>query len=1411
MKGKQTSKMQHTKKKAARTASMLGELKNEQIKTWFDLGLFLDRIRDNLPRASFPGDLYDFKQHIEAGGIGLISFYFSIDGITIEANKYTRVLKNIYPEANIHYIAGEILPEAADLIDSPFIKEIKEMDGFDNWPLYNKFFKDKLERGSESYNQLIGEFWEEVLVITEKLSTYIEEQNINLLYIINVCSNPGNVSLALAMVLISEYLGIPVINNNHDFYWEGGNRKVDIINQGLKKGPRDFFFTNSHVGEFFSIIEVLYPWERKSWMTVNINRLQYDKAIRLNGHNPVNIEQIGTAIDHRSHLNISKRSMIRTFKQVAYIFANNKDSVTVHAIKRNIKSDRSLRPILLGHITKHHFDFVNNNIVFLQPTRVISRKSIELNFKLISKLLSEERFCKKLIDNPELKISLIVTGPIPHGQQDYYQNLLLDFSSFLKSVPKEFKSKVFLGFLFSEFDKDAFKQKYNAPIDIGQLYQIASLILLPSQIEGRGLPILEAAASGTPIYCRQYEPREVYEEVIGTHLNEKNRLRVLEFKGNKLTGRLINKIIDQVFYPQNNVDDVTHNLNVIKNRYSYEALEIKMRDIIKKLHFQLNSIYYHEESVIVEKMFKRYNASTNFRNADLAAIMNLQTRHYLPGYGRLSFMIYLKSLIDPSFFRVEEQLFKGRILNYATEIQHALKEHTKESKVNLPRFYNLVEAIFHYQEGEYIIRHDHAMAYRHRNRKRFAFMDYTYQELIGLVNMIYYEVLQPIKKASLVISPQFFTNWELALFQLINSESLGIDNRKRLTQMLKANVPKGYFPGEYIKHEMEYFILQPFRSRLSLSIEEELTEEMLIAKKENLEHSYIFVREPLKDEWFNGTYITEYIESEREPELTLLYKHGLVEIVKTQQLCNGVHFPQMGPDALKVLLIIKENDGFLITNGEHAAMMTDIINIDHFHIGKAKDPMTAKIMGIPQDSGFIQFVPAGVRTTLAYPTPVQTSKDFDEALNSSLFKRLVKKYGEKKLFRMIGEDAEKNGTPIAKLLESFDKSGKKSTLSTDVESQYVGGIYEDGLPWSGVIAIINTKKAKWNFNAYMAKEGPKNVPSLLKEYAKKYNNSNAINLAWNGGYILNPELVGKLELPEPYIGSPLGLLILDGQVECPPLFYKPAFIIYKDGNIDISRVTCKNGFTIKKGKHQLTFKAEGYNVQLDHMPSFYDLSYEEESIIGNGNIIVRLAGTTVKEIIKTDKSQSVKIIPVGVTLSIPEETFSNELFKLGKSVELNLFENTSDGIKWENISYAIEAGPMLLDHGECVIDMDSEGWKTKNSIKTQAARLDFNDMRGPKIAVGIGLNGELKVLAVNGRIRESVGATHIDMANILRDQGMQKAMGFDPGGSSTLYINGEIMNISPYNKRYEKDIYALPPEPRFVSNIILGWRNKNMF
>jgi len=1392
------------KRKSTRIDAIVKALRNQEINTWFDLGLFMDQFKELPSKAAFKQGSKAFNNHLEQGGLAFITFYFSIDGITVETEKYAKTFRKIYPNIPVHYIAGEIKPEADELIPAyASRKVIREIDGFDNWKLYNDFFNVRMDRGSAAYNALIEKFWNEVLVIVEKLGKYIEDNNISLLYLINVCSNPGNVSLALASVLISEYLGIPVINNNHDFYWEGGNREVDIRKRGLNKGPRDFFYHNAHIGEFFSVIEMIFPWESRSWLNVNINKVQNDHLIHVNGHNPANTGMIGTAVDMKPQ-QMSKRDIIKAYMQVSSIFANSKDTITVHTAAHHIKSQRSLRPILLGYRTIKKFDFVNNNIVFLQPTRVVSRKSIELNFKLVRRLFRYDEFANKFRGNPKLKITLLVSGPIPHGQQNYYQDLLSDFTNFLGKLPREFRSHVFLGFLFSEFDKHEFKKKYKMPLDIEQLYDIASLILLPSQTEGRGLPIIEAAACGTPIFCRQYEPRAVYDQVIGYHLNESERLRVLEFKGNKIPKKLIQTISDHVFYPQNRMEEVTHNRNVIFKRYSLDALQKSIETLVYRLHLQLNAITNNVDGRVVA-LLKQYKKMVNFENDDLKAILNKKARHYMPGYSRLSFMIYLKSLIDPSFFRVEEQLTRGIVMKYARAMENDMPDlvHTDLSQVH--EYYNAIDEIFKYVEGENNIRHDHSFAYRHRNKKVFTYQHFTYHEITGLVNMIYNDVFKPKKRPDLTLAPQFFSDWELALFQLTNSKFLAIDNRKILTARLKVNAPKGYFPGRYVKHELEYFVLQPIRAQLNLSIEEELTEKLLKAKAKQLEKVYIFINEPKITKWFSTADIKEYLESSTEPELGLLYKAKVIEIVETNQWTEGVHFPQMGAKAIKILRKIKEANGFLITNGERAAMMTDIIEIDHFHIGKARHYMTAKIMGIPQDSGFIQFVPSGVRTTLAYPTPIQTSKDFDDALQSPLYRRIKKKIGEQKLLDILSKDAVENGTPIKRLLEQVANqlSGKKT--EDKVKSSFAGGVYKDGLPWSGVLAEVDTKKYTWKFAAHVANREPKNVPALIKEYKKKSKNENKIELAWNGGYILNPELVGKLGLPETYIGSPLGLLIMDNKVCCPPLFNKPAFIIYKNGKVDIRKVNCSSGLMIKSDVDDLLFSASNYNQHNDSEACYYDLSYSEKEITGNGNYIVRIAGNTVKQIIKTKSKGSVDIIPVGITLSIPPKLFLRKIFKKGKSLNIELLDTKKDPYRWNDISYAIEAGPMLVDNSKLAVNMEVEGWKTTNSIKTQAARLDFTDMRGPKIAVGITKKGKLMVIMVNGRIRESVGATHFDMADILLKYGMHKAMGFDPGGSSTLVVDNKIMNISPYNKKYEEDIYSLPPEPRFVANAIMGW------
>ncbi|MCK4233601.1 phosphodiester glycosidase family protein, partial [candidate division WOR-3 bacterium] len=307
-------------------------------------------------------------------------------------------------------------------------------------------------------------------------------------------------------------------------------------------------------------------------------------------------------------------------------------------------------------------------------------------------------------------------------------------------------------------------------------------------------------------------------------------------------------------------------------------------------------------------------------------------------------------------------------------------------------------------------------------------------------------------------------------------------------------------------------------------------------------------------------------------------------------------------------------------------------------------------------------------------------------------------------------------------------------------------------------------------------------------------------IAWNGGYILNAELVGKLGIPESYIGSPLGLVISKKKVLCPPLFNKPAFGIFPDGTLKIERVNSSKGITIIDSNKEIIFTKDNYNLSNPKdKPCFYDLMYTNEYIKGDGRVIYRFSGNVIKDIIHTRKGENVVIWPVGLSFSFPESLCPKGWDKIGKEVVFKLHF-------WDNVEYALEAGPLLVDNNKVCIDMELEGWKTANSIRTQAARLDFLDMRGPKIAVGLDIEGNLTVLTVNGRIRESVGATHNDMAQILLSKGVIIGMGFDPGGSSTLVVHNKTLNISPYNHEYEKDVYTSPPEPRAVANVVIGWQ-----
>jgi exopolysaccharide biosynthesis protein len=634
-------------------------------------------------------------------------------------------------------------------------------------------------------------------------------------------------------------------------------------------------------------------------------------------------------------------------------------------------------------------------------------------------------------------------------------------------------------------------------------------------------------------------------------------------------------------------------------------------------------------------------------------------------------------------------------------------------------------------------------------------------------------------------------DWYVNLSFLYHQTDLFIDNIEELEKKLHMNIPIALFPGNQIELELELFILYPVRKRLGLATGEKISAQLL--EKVKLEPVYIIQHGEMLGESVTADVLKSYVYFSKNEELKLLFNHGVCKIIASQQHSVGIHFYEVGKEVIEVLNTVKAGNGIIVALRDHAAMMTDIVNIDHFHIGCASNVLAAKILGIPKDSGYVQWIPAGLRYTLSYPTPVQTGQNFCKALKSFRFKKVCDSLGEDRVLKALKKDAEEKGTPIVTILKNLDQSVKNKTAVTH---SYINGIYSDGLPWAGIIAKVdmNISGNEWKFSVMSSRKNPKTVLQFVEEFQNSTKRN--ARVAWNGGYILNPELVGKLGIPETFIGSPLGLIISNKKVISPPLYNKPAFIILRDGTLNIKRVNCTRGLTISDTVNKILFTPETYNPKKPLAENcFYDLLYSKRNLIGNGRILVRLSGNIIKDIIYTKENQKIPVLPVGLTLSFTPAHFP-EHWSIGSELDIKMND-------WKDVESAIEAGPQLLKDGDVCINMEYEGWKTQNSINTQAARLDYEDMRGPKIAVGINKDGNLSILSINGRIRESVGATHHDMAEILKAEGMITAMGFDPGGSSTLVVDNKVLNISPYNHDYEKDIFSLPPEPRAVASAVI--------
>jgi glycosyltransferase involved in cell wall biosynthesis len=563
-------------------------LRARRIEDFDDISLVLDELK-HTPLAPLSDDI-PFLARV-ARGVTFVTFAYDIDGVAMEIAKYgttlVALLRKEGYEPTVHCIGGNF-GDKVDVVLPPDWSRflLQNADGWDKWEdgkWFAQLFYENMPEGSASSREMASTMWSEAVRMAEDLATLLSREQIGLLIPVNVNSNPGNFALALAVVLASELTGCPVVNNNHDFFWEGG-RPTEDRPTDEPAGPRDHFFRNHENRAFFDVFRRILPWNGRRWIQVNINPLQSARLVNQEGFAADRVFLVGTSIDEGFFQPCSPRQKSEYRRRMAHILSDGEPTVDATPVADFLErlaawmSDE--RPVVCGLRDGTKLDLASREtIVLLQPTRVVLRKRIPRDWDLIGALLRHPSFRDEFERRTNMALVLLVTGPVPIEHRSDAEDVLSAFVDVLDSVPDSIGERLFHAFSVGNQNHPSLSEG----LEISDIYHTADMVVFPSETEGRGLPIPESAAAGVPIVCSRYDPVAVFDDLVGAHRPESERLHYLEFPESGFDDELLETITNMLLDPTTFAARRRHNRDVVEARFSSHDLQRSFTEYLLRL------------------------------------------------------------------------------------------------------------------------------------------------------------------------------------------------------------------------------------------------------------------------------------------------------------------------------------------------------------------------------------------------------------------------------------------------------------------------------------------------------------------------------------------------------------------------------------------------------------------------------------------------------------------------------------------------------------------------------------------------------------------------------------------------------------------------------------------------------------
>ncbi len=238
---------------------------------------------------------------------------------------------------------------------------------------------------------------------------------------------------------------------------------------------------------------------------------------------------------------------------------------------------------------------------------------------------------------------------------------------------------------------------------------------------------------------------------------------------------------------------------------------------------------------------------------------------------------------------------------------------------------------------------------------------------------------------------------------------------------------------------------------------------------------------------------------------------------------------------------------------------------------------------------------------------------------------------------------------------------------------------------------------------------------------------------------------------KPQTGVPLGTLMIDRKMLTGPIYNRVAMGI------------SKTDFKMARLEMRGSIKTNNYTVNLDNinqprMLATYVIAYTRDwgqlsppppkygvQIAVENNKIIKIS------------NGSIEIPKDGYVISGPIQKL--EPFFNAISVEVNI--NTEPN--WQDVNHIISGGPYLVKDSQVYVDINEQKLKSIGG-------------KNPRTAIGYTKDNDLILVTIDGREESSVGMTIYDLAKFMKSIDCYNAMNLDGGGSSVMYVKGNIVN-----------------------------------